>query len=81
MTYRLIFLTTNSLIAFLFWDRSKVPEKFIPLTLDHERMLNVLKGSDREWIAVMPPHIEGKYVINKQEREREIESNYFSYCT
>jgi hypothetical protein len=34
-------------------------------------MLNVLKGSDREWIAVMPPHIEGKYVINKEERERE----------
>jgi hypothetical protein len=61
MTYKLIFLKTNSLIAFLFWDLSKVPEQFIPVTLDHERMLNVLKGSDREWIAVLPPNIEGKY--------------------
>lgn len=43
--------------AFLFWERSKVPEMYIPLTEDHERMLNVLKSSDREWIAVLPPHI------------------------
>lgn len=43
--------------SFLFWDRAKVPERFIPVTEDHERMLNVLKESDREWVAVLPPHI------------------------
>jgi len=48
----------GTLSSFLFWDRSKVPERLLPLTLDHERMFNVLKNSDREWIAVCPPHIE-----------------------
>ena len=45
--------------AFLFWDRNKVPEKFLDLHSDHERMLEVVKASDREWVVVCPPHIEG----------------------
>lgn len=43
--------------SFLFWDRAKVPPQFIPLTEDHERMVEVLKSSDRDWVAVFPPHI------------------------
>ncbi|XP_067130096.1 flavin reductase (NADPH) [Centruroides vittatus] len=48
---------TCCISAFLFWERSKVPEMYIPVTEDHERMLNVLKASDREWVALFPPHI------------------------
>jgi len=57
--------------SFLFWEREKVPKPYIPVTEDHERMLNVLKGSDREWVAVLPPHIadepaKGNYVIRNE---------------
>ncbi|KAK7073033.1 hypothetical protein SK128_013954, partial [Halocaridina rubra] len=48
------------LSAFNFWERSKVPERFLNILADHERMLEVLKSSDKEWIAVLPPHITGK---------------------
>jgi len=44
--------------SFLFWDRSKIPERILPVHSDHERMFEALKNSDREWIAVCPPHIE-----------------------
>lgn len=54
--------------SFLFWDREKVPKHYKPVTEDHERMLEALKASDREWVAVMPPHIadepaKGNYII------------------
>ncbi|CAG0879361.1 unnamed protein product [Darwinula stevensoni] len=55
--------------AFLFWERSKVPSVFQALTEDHDRMLQYLKASNREWIAVLPPHIadepgtNGKYQV------------------
>ncbi|XP_071542287.1 flavin reductase (NADPH)-like isoform X4 [Panulirus ornatus] len=45
------------LSAFNFRERAKVPERFLPLLDDHERMLNALKSSNQEWIAVLPPHI------------------------
>lgn len=43
--------------SFLFWERAKVPPKFVPLTEDHERMYEALKACDREWVAIFPPHI------------------------
>ncbi|XP_038206738.1 flavin reductase (NADPH) [Zerene cesonia] len=43
--------------AFLFYDDDKVPERFIPLTKDHKRMYEELKGSGLNWIAVFSPHI------------------------
>lgn len=54
--------------SFLFWDREKVPKPYVPVTEDHERMLEALKASDREWVAVLPPHIadepaKGNYII------------------
>ncbi|CAL4198297.1 unnamed protein product [Meganyctiphanes norvegica] len=43
--------------AFNFWDREKVPERFHNILDDHTRMLDILKNCDREWVAVLPPHI------------------------
>lgn len=51
--------------AFLFMERTQVPAIFLPVTEDHERMLNVLKASDVEWVAVCPPHIEDKPATGK----------------
>jgi len=45
--------------AFNFWDREKVPERFRNILDDHSRMLDFLKTCDREWVAVLPPHITG----------------------
>ncbi|CAG2171056.1 unnamed protein product [Oppiella nova] len=46
------------LSSFIFWERTKIPERILPVHTEHERMLEILKGSDRQWIAVCPPHIE-----------------------
>lgn len=67
--------------SFLFWDRSKVPSSYIPITEDHERMLNVLKSSDREWTAIFPPHISnepahGNYVLKNDEPVGRMISKY-----
>lgn len=47
------------LSAFLLWDRAKLPPRMVPLTEDHDRMYNVLKTSELDYVAVMPPHIGG----------------------
>ncbi|PSN33680.1 Flavin reductase (NADPH) [Blattella germanica] len=44
------------LSAFLFYDDSKVPERFRELNADHQRMLDVIKESGLKWVAVLPPH-------------------------
>lgn len=49
------------LSAFLIYEPSKVPEKFVPLNEDHKRMHNALKDSSLNYIVVFPPHIAGKY--------------------
>ena len=46
--------------AFLFMELDKVTPMLRDLTKDHLRMLDALKASDRDWIAVCPPHIAGK---------------------
>ncbi|XP_076314450.1 flavin reductase (NADPH)-like isoform X2 [Tachypleus tridentatus] len=61
---------TCCMSAFLFWERDKVPPRLVPLTEDHERMMNVLKESDREWVALFPPHITNEpatknYILKK----------------
>ncbi|CAK1547490.1 unnamed protein product [Leptosia nina] len=43
--------------AFLFYEEDKVPERFIPVTKDHKRMYEELKGSGVNWVAVFSPHI------------------------
>lgn len=45
--------------GFLFFERAKVPPPYVPLTEDHERMVEYLKASTAEWIAVYPPQITG----------------------
>nr|XP_053629080.1 flavin reductase (NADPH)-like isoform X2 [Cherax quadricarinatus] len=45
------------LSAFNFRERSEVPERYLPLLDDHERMLEALKSSNLEWIAVLPSHL------------------------
>lgn len=67
--------------SFLFWEKAKVPEKYRPVTEDHERMLDALKASDREWVAVMPPHIaeepaKGNYVIKNDAPVGRVISKY-----
>lgn len=50
---------SGCLSAFNFREKSAVPERFFPILEDHERMLQVLKGSSLKWVAVLPPHITG----------------------
>ncbi|XP_026332887.1 flavin reductase (NADPH) [Hyposmocoma kahamanoa] len=45
------------LSAFLIYEPSKVPERFVPLNEDHKRMYNALKDSSLNYIVVFPPHI------------------------
>ncbi|KAL1501994.1 hypothetical protein ABEB36_007209 [Hypothenemus hampei] len=45
------------LSAFLFKDFPNVPAMFHDLTAEHQRMYDILKGSNLNFIAVFPPHI------------------------
>lgn len=45
------------LSAFLFYEPNKVPKIFHDINADHQRMYDILKASDVNWIAVFPPHI------------------------
>jgi biliverdin reductase / flavin reductase len=45
------------LSAFLFYEPEKVPKVFHELNADHQRMLDIVKGSGLEYRAVFPPHI------------------------
>lgn len=45
------------LSAFLFYEPQKVPQIFKHINEEHERMLNVIKASNLNYIAVFPPHI------------------------
>lgn len=45
------------LSSFLFWDQEKVPKQFEHLNAEHKRMLDILKASNRDYIAILPPHI------------------------
>ncbi|XP_050713364.1 flavin reductase (NADPH)-like isoform X3 [Eriocheir sinensis] len=45
------------LSAFNFREKAAVPERFYHLLEDHERILEALKASNLEWVAVLPPHI------------------------
>lgn len=54
------YLISLYLSAFLLWDRAKVPPRLIPVTEDHDRMYTVLKSSELDYVAVMPPHIDSQ---------------------
>ncbi|CAB3248689.1 unnamed protein product [Arctia plantaginis] len=45
------------LSAFLFYEPSKVPPRFVDINNDHERMYQALRDSGLDYIAVYPPHI------------------------
>lgn len=45
------------LSSFLFWDPDKVPKQFEHLNAEHKRMLDIIKATSLDYIAVMPPHI------------------------
>lgn len=51
-----------SLTAFLFWEEEKIPSRMLGVHNDHKRMYDALKASDREWIVMCPPHIDGNFV-------------------
>lgn len=55
------------LSSFLFWDVSKVPKQFEHLNAEHKRMLDIIKKSTLDFIAILPPHISnepsGEYKI------------------
>lgn len=50
------------LSAFLLYEPEKVPKIMTPITADHQKMFDILKGSDLEWKALMPPHIAGTLI-------------------
>lgn len=43
--------------SFLFWDPEKVPKQFEHLNAEHKRMLDIIKGTSLDFIAILPPHI------------------------
>lgn len=45
------------LSSFLFWEPEKVPKQFEHLNEEHKRMLELIKPSGLDFIAVLPPHI------------------------
>lgn len=45
------------LSAFLFYEPNKVPPTFVHINAEHQRMLDILKASDLNYIAINPPHI------------------------
>lgn len=45
------------LSSFLFWEPEKVPAQFEHLNGEHKKMLELLKPSGLDFIAVLPPHI------------------------
>lgn len=49
------------LSSFMFMDPEKVPKIMLNVHSDHERMFDIVKQSDLEWIAVCPPHISCKW--------------------
>lgn len=59
------------LSAFLFYKPEAVPAIFKDLNADHQRMFDILKGSELKWVAVLPPHIADKpntkYVVKYDE--------------
>jgi hypothetical protein len=50
--------------AFLFYEPEKVPTRFHDLNADHQRMLDSLKASGLNWVAVLPPHLTGDNIFN-----------------
>ncbi|KAG8182901.1 hypothetical protein JTE90_004265 [Oedothorax gibbosus] len=67
--------------SFLFWEREKVPKPYIPITEDHDRMLQALKECDREWVAVLPPQIaeepaKGNYQLKNETPVGRVISKY-----
>jgi biliverdin reductase / flavin reductase len=55
------------LSSFLFYEVDKVPKMFHELNADHQRMLDIVKGSNLEYRAVFPPHIadepSGEFIV------------------
>ncbi|XP_055313068.1 flavin reductase (NADPH) [Sitodiplosis mosellana] len=45
------------LSSFLFWDQDKVPKQFEHLNAEHKRMLDIIKATSLDYIAILPPHI------------------------
>lgn len=45
------------LSSFLFWEPEKVPAQFGNLNAEHKAMLDIIKSSGLDFIAVLPPHI------------------------
>lgn len=43
--------------SFLFWEPEKVPAQFRNLNAEHKAMLDIIKTSGLQFIAVLPPHI------------------------
>ncbi|XP_075982614.1 flavin reductase (NADPH) [Anticarsia gemmatalis] len=58
------------LSAFLFYEPSKVPPRFVDLNEDHKRMYEALSESPLDYILVFPPHI-----ANEPSREIQVEVN------
>lgn len=45
------------LSSFLFWDPEKVPKQFEHLNAEHKRMLEIIKATSLDFVAILPPHI------------------------
>lgn len=45
------------LSSFLFWEQDKVPKQFEHLNAEHKHMLDIIKASSLDFIAILPPHI------------------------
>lgn len=58
-------LISVCLSAFLFYEEDKVPPVFKNISADHRREYEAVKNSDLKYIAVLPPHIAGRFLVFK----------------
>ncbi|XP_040179092.1 flavin reductase (NADPH) [Rana temporaria] len=76
--------------SFLLWDVAKIPPRLLPVTEDHIRMHQVLKDSELDYVAALPPHIAadkpltGDYKVSVERGGNVISapdlSNFFLRC-
>jgi hypothetical protein len=56
-------LIVISVAAFIFYEPEKVPARFHYLNAEHQLMLDSLKASGLNWVALLPPHLTGDSIL------------------
>jgi len=57
----LLFRNVYLFLAFLFYKPEAIPTVFKDVTMDHQRMFDMIKTSGLKWVAILPPQIASLY--------------------